>query len=102
MLRMQNEYGLEVNKHRQGFGLHPGFDRVKALFIEGDLTTDQNPVSRWMYDNAEAKKGSDQRIMIDKSADEKKVDGVISDAMAEMEVLSKDLESLTGSDIEVW
>ncbi|HEX9831260.1 MAG TPA: hypothetical protein VGA94_06190, partial [Thermodesulfobacteriota bacterium] len=68
------------------------------------LELDDNPVTRWMFDNAMKIEDRDQRMTIKKpdGASEKKVDGIISAAMALMEMLSVEQPDAEAGSIDVW
>ena len=103
-LRFNQEFGISVNKYRQGFSLHAGFDRLSSLLRSEKLELDDNPVTRWMFDNAMKIEDRDQRMTIKKpdGASEKKVDGIISAAMALMEMLSVEQPDAEAGSIDVW
>jgi phage terminase large subunit-like protein len=87
------EIGLETTLIKQGFALSPGLKElmrlVKARDSEGRVTFNHggNPVSRWMADAVEVKRDDNENlkpVKPDRDASGKRIDGIVTDAMAIM------------------
>lgn len=102
-LRLQEVHGIAVNKNRQGFNLSPALKRIKSQILQGKVKHNGNPVIRWMLDNVMVKSNDELNIKAVKPKNEKKIDGIISWAMAVTEYMNKEYE-LMGNDaiIESW
>jgi phage terminase large subunit-like protein len=102
-IRLQDIHGITVNKNKQGYYLSPALKRIKTDIIKGVTKHSGNPVVRWMFDNVMVKENDELNIKIVKPKSEKKIDSLVSWAMATDEYMRKELE-LSGNDavIESW
>jgi phage terminase large subunit-like protein len=103
VLRLGTVHGIPCNKSKQGYSLNLALKRIKTNILNGKLKHNGNPVVRWMLDNVAVKTNDELYIKAVKPKNEKKIDCIISLAMAVQEYMTKELE-LAGNDakIEVW
>jgi phage terminase large subunit-like protein len=74
--------GVPTNPNKQGVYLSPALKKIKTHIISEAVKHDGNPVIRWMLDNVQVKENDELNIKIVKPKNEKKIDSLVSWAMA--------------------
>jgi phage terminase large subunit-like protein len=102
-LRLQENHGIEVNKNRQGYALSYPLKQLQSKIIGGEVVINESECLRWMFDNTMIKTNDKLDIQVSKSKEYnnyKKVDGVVSGAMAMNGYLNDDHQEV--QTIEFW
>lgn len=79
LTQLQEEDGLNVVEHRQGFAsMSAPTKQVETLVLAGNLRHLGSPVMRWMFDNVSVKMDPAGNIKPDKEKSAERIDGVVS------------------------
>ena len=77
--RLQEDDGLKVVEHRQGFAsMSAPMKQLETLVMSQKLRHNSNPVLRWMWDNVSVKMDPAGNIKPDKEKSAEKIDGVVA------------------------
>ena len=92
--QLQDEDGLSLVEHRQGFiSMNEPSKHFERLIMSGELRHGGNEVLRWMASNATAKTDPSGNIKPDKSKSTEKIDGIVAAIMAVGLAMTPDIET---------
>jgi phage terminase large subunit-like protein len=82
MMQHLQDAGLPVVDQPQGYKLNEAIQRLSSDVASGRLCTGDDPILRWMSDNAVVRTGRMRELRLDKDASKDKIDGIAALAMA--------------------
>jgi phage terminase large subunit-like protein len=82
-VKLDNEYGIEMVEHRQGYvSMSEPTKKLHAHIVEEKLAHGGNKVLRWNADNLEVKIDASENVRPVKANTKKRIDGIITLIMA--------------------